>query len=223
MEGPNERPWRRAIPETPYEPPAVSIATMEDVHAAVRAVMEDLHLEVLRKGEFVPSDIDLATYGHLPEEVLRELQLVADLGARVLAVDASVDPFKTHGERTDFKKANKNKYGSVFKDAFEANRFRLGTTTGFVSRMSSIQSLTSPSGKGVYVSLPAGIKLPHAEELRAVATAMFEGLGPLTSLSERYDKMTVDEKLAIVDVISTAAHDYLAIVTEKEVAVQKAA
>jgi hypothetical protein len=213
------RPWRRVIPDVlTHIPPTVNITTPEGISEAIRAVITEHQIEVLRHAEVVNSDLNLDVFGHLPEETMRTLQLVGDVAARFLATDATQDDFITHPARSKFKGENNVLFGSAFKKVFEANRFRLSVCTGVISKLLQVREMVDPDfGRFARRST---VVIPRAAEFGAVVNRMLEAIGNMKTINDRYDKMPLlgtkdtQGKLDIVDAISVAAEAYIKLITE---------
>jgi hypothetical protein len=217
--GKSARPWRKAIPENPFVPPTVSDLTAEEIDAKVRELVSAHQKEAIRHAEKVNSDIDLELFAGVPEATLAEFQLAADFAARFLETEAKEDTFKTHQDRTTFRIENKTLFGTHFVKVFEANRFRLAACTGLLSRFLRIKEIVDPESASVYArlgrsKLSHGIDIPRREELKEVCNQVMAKVGrPEYLTADKYDAMTVAQRLEIVDAISDAARSYLRIVT----------
>ena len=77
------RPWRREIPQVLANiPPRVKVNTPEELDRAVHAVVTEHLIEIWRHAELVNSDLNLEVFGHLPEEILRELRAFVGMAGR---------------------------------------------------------------------------------------------------------------------------------------------
>jgi len=194
----------------------------------VRKVIEDeCKFEILRHGEDVPSELDLEVFGSLPPDVLKRMQGLADACSLFLGQDAGDDHFEDHNRRTEFKGEGKETYGEAFKEVFERNRFRISSFTvvigAFVHFKELIDRDDTAWGRGVAAEDKV---VPKAEEFRALFSEFEAALGKfgsnqeqkeqLAALNACYHKMTIHQKLELVDFFSAMAHKYLAIVTGKK-------
>ncbi|MBY0110730.1 hypothetical protein K2Y00_01870 [Patescibacteria group bacterium] len=213
------RPWRREIPDVLANiPPTVKISTEAELLQAVQAVVTDHLVEVWRHAERVNSDLNLEVFGHLPEEIMRELQFTADLAAHFLATDATQDDFMTHQQRREFKGKNNELFGSAFKKVFEANRFRLSFCTGVISKLIQVRERLNPKSSMFNRNRPV-YEIPRAAEITTAIDRMLELIGDMKTINSRYEKMLlvgtheVQGKLDIVDAVSVASESYIALIT----------
>lgn len=217
------RPWRRALPQIP-ETPGVTKAAQEEIDAKVREMItQHQKKEAVRHAEKVNADIDLEVFGGLSENTLASLQFTADLAARYLETAAIEDDFRTHQERTKFREEGKRLYGSAFVKVFEANRFKLATFTGLISRFLLLREMVEKvdvDSQSVFIRFARKKKereaIPFAAEMAASVREMSQRIGSTVGLADRYAAMTIDEKLRIVDAVSDAARSYLAIITASD-------
>ncbi|MBP9816556.1 MAG: hypothetical protein KBD05_00820 [Candidatus Pacebacteria bacterium] len=221
------RAWRKPIPQNvePDFEPKIRFSTRDEQDAAIKRVVDEINLEIVRNGYQVNSDVNLDVFGDVPLPALTEMQLVADLCRQYLARPAEDDHFPTHTERRVFKSRHKEQLGNEFRMRFENNRFRLSLTTGLASRFKLFRDMIDPARRTAFSKRDPLYPVPQKEELCAAIDKVIELLHPINGFQERYENMSMLGnpekgelgKLDVVDLVSEAAATYLTIVTGRPI------
>ncbi len=221
------RAWRKPIPQNvePDFEPKIRFNTRAEQDAAIKRVVDEINLEIVRNGYQVNSDVNLDEFGEVPLPALTEMQLVADLCRQYLARPAEDDHFPTHTERRVFKSRNKEQLGNEFRMRFENNRFRLSLATGLASRFKQFRDMIDPARRTAFSKRDPLYSVPKSAELCAAIDIVLDFLHPINGFQERYENMKLRGntqtgelgKLDVVDLVSEAAAAYLTIVTGRPI------
>ncbi len=144
----------------------------------------------------IPQAIGYEKFGRVSDVLIKEFDFAAHLARKLLMGTYMIDQFGAdHPARRKWREQMFKKYGQDFMDLWNKNKLRINTFGGFISGLNNL----------ILILDKEAVNTPQADTIRALEHK-------LPGSFERYNYLSVEEKIKVVQQVESVAQEFLNIV-----------